>query len=152
MPCSVFSTGGTGVRSDSLGLKCDLPPVAQEARPIREGMISSLAMPVRRLCADTMAVNACSRVARPAGCAEMTCIRRMALKPLASRSENVWALHAFGVQQDRSQKLGLQSVDRFNIAPQSQVVIRTDAGDHTTACWGIPLSGPVRAFCHQRAV
>lgn len=38
-------------------------------------------------------------------------------------------------------KLGLQSVDRFNIAPQSQVVIRTDAGDHTTACWGIPLSG-----------
>ena len=38
-------------------------------------------------------------------------------------------------------KLGLQSVDRFNIAPQSQVVIKTDAGDHATACWGIPLGG-----------
>ena len=38
-------------------------------------------------------------------------------------------------------KLGLQSVDRFNIAPQSQVVIKTDAGDHTAACWGIPLGG-----------
>ena len=38
-------------------------------------------------------------------------------------------------------KLGLQSVDRFNIAPQSQVVIRTDAGDHTVAYWGIPLGG-----------
>ncbi len=36
-------------------------------------------------------------------------------------------------------KLGLQSVDRFNIAPQSQVVIKTDAGDHTAAYWGIPL-------------
>ena len=39
-------------------------------------------------------------------------------------------------------KLGLQSVDRFNIAPQSQVMIKTDAGDHTVACWGIPLGGP----------
>ena len=38
-------------------------------------------------------------------------------------------------------ELGLQSVDRFNIAPQSQVVIKTDAGDHTAACWGIPLGG-----------
>ena len=38
-------------------------------------------------------------------------------------------------------KLGLQSVDRFNIAPQSQVVIRTDAGDHAAARWGIPLGG-----------
>ena len=38
-------------------------------------------------------------------------------------------------------KLGLQSVDRFNIAPQSQVVIKTDAGDHTAAYWGIPLGG-----------
>ncbi len=38
-------------------------------------------------------------------------------------------------------KLGLQSEDRFNIAPQSQVVIRTETGDHMTACWGIPLSG-----------
>ena len=36
-------------------------------------------------------------------------------------------------------KLGLQRVDRFNIAPQSQVVIKTDAGDHTAAYWGIPL-------------
>jgi len=27
-------------------------------------------------------------------------------------------------------KLGLQSVDRFNIAPQSQVVIQTDASDY----------------------
>ena len=38
-------------------------------------------------------------------------------------------------------KLGLQSVDRFNIAPQSQVVIKTDVSDYTAACWGIPLSG-----------
>ena len=38
-------------------------------------------------------------------------------------------------------KLGLQSVDRFNIAPQSQVVIKTDISDHTAACWGIHLSG-----------
>jgi len=38
-------------------------------------------------------------------------------------------------------KLGLQSVDRFNIAPQSQVMIKTDAGGHTVACWGIPLGG-----------
>ena len=38
-------------------------------------------------------------------------------------------------------KLGLQSVDRFNIAPQSQVMIKTDAGDHTVACWAIPLDG-----------
>ena len=38
-------------------------------------------------------------------------------------------------------KLGLQSVDRFNIAPQSQVMIKTDAGDHTVACWAIPLGG-----------
>ena len=38
-------------------------------------------------------------------------------------------------------KLGLQSVDRFNIAPQSQVVIKTHVSDHTAVCWGIPLSG-----------
>ena len=38
-------------------------------------------------------------------------------------------------------KLGLQSADRFNIAPQSQVVIKTDAGDHAWAHWGIPLGG-----------
>lgn len=38
-------------------------------------------------------------------------------------------------------KLGLQSADRFNIAPQSQVVIKTDAGDHASAHWGIPLGG-----------
>ena len=37
--------------------------------------------------------------------------------------------------------LGLQSADRFNIAPQSQVVIKTDAGDHASAHWGIPLGG-----------
>lgn len=35
--------------------------------------------------------------------------------------------------------LGLQSVDRFNIAPQSQVVIQTDGGDHASVHWGIPL-------------
>ena len=38
-------------------------------------------------------------------------------------------------------KLGLQSADRFNIAPQSQVVIKTDASDHASAHWGIPLAG-----------
>ena len=38
-------------------------------------------------------------------------------------------------------KLGLQTSDRFNIAPQSQVVIKTDAGDHASAHWGIPLGG-----------
>lgn len=37
--------------------------------------------------------------------------------------------------------LGLQSVDRFNIAPQSQVMIQTDSGDHALAHWGIPLGG-----------
>ena len=37
-------------------------------------------------------------------------------------------------------KLGLQSVDRFNIAPQSFVVIQTDKGDHALAKWGIPLA------------
>lgn len=37
-------------------------------------------------------------------------------------------------------KLGLQDADRFNIAPQSQVLIRTHDGDHATAHWGIPLA------------
>lgn len=37
--------------------------------------------------------------------------------------------------------LGLQSADRFNISPQSQVVIEKDAGDHALAHWGIPLGG-----------
>lgn len=36
-------------------------------------------------------------------------------------------------------RLGLQTSDRFNIAPQSQVVIKTDANDHASAHWGIPL-------------
>ena len=38
-------------------------------------------------------------------------------------------------------KLGLQSVDRFNIAPQSPVLIRESSGDHVLAHWGIPLKG-----------
>ena len=38
-------------------------------------------------------------------------------------------------------KLGLQTSDRFNIAPQSQVVIKTNAGDYASAHWGIPLGG-----------
>ena len=38
-------------------------------------------------------------------------------------------------------KLGLQSSDRFNIAPQSQVVIKTDVNDCASAHWGIPLGG-----------
>jgi putative SOS response-associated peptidase YedK len=38
-------------------------------------------------------------------------------------------------------KLGLQSVDRFNIAPQARVVIQTDSGDYASAHWGIPLGG-----------
>ena len=38
-------------------------------------------------------------------------------------------------------KLGLQTSDRFNIAPQSQVVIKTNASDHASAHWGIPLGG-----------
>ena len=38
-------------------------------------------------------------------------------------------------------KLGLQSADRFNIAPQSQVVIQTATGHHESAHWGIPLGG-----------
>ena len=39
------------------------------------------------------------------------------------------------------EKLGLQTSDRFNIAPQSQVVIKTDASNHASAHWGIPLAG-----------
>ena len=39
------------------------------------------------------------------------------------------------------EKLGLQTSDRFNIAPQSQVVIKTGASDHASAHWGIPLGG-----------
>jgi putative SOS response-associated peptidase YedK len=38
-------------------------------------------------------------------------------------------------------KLGLQNADRFNIAPQSQVVIKTEASDYASAHWGIPLGG-----------
>ena len=38
-------------------------------------------------------------------------------------------------------KLGLQTSDRFNIAPQSQVVIKTDASHYASAHWGIPLGG-----------
>ncbi len=38
-------------------------------------------------------------------------------------------------------KLGLQNADHFNIAPRSQVLIRTDASDHASAHWGIPLGG-----------
>ena len=38
-------------------------------------------------------------------------------------------------------KLGLQNADRFNIALQSQVVIKTDASAHASAHWGIPLDG-----------
>ena len=38
-------------------------------------------------------------------------------------------------------ELGLQSADRFNIAPQSQVLIQTDSGDHASVHWGIPLGG-----------
>lgn len=38
-------------------------------------------------------------------------------------------------------RLGLQSADRFNIAPQSQVVIKTYASDYASAHWGIPLGG-----------
>ena len=38
-------------------------------------------------------------------------------------------------------KLGLQTSDRFNIAPQSQVLIKTDASDHASTHWGIPLGG-----------
>jgi len=39
------------------------------------------------------------------------------------------------------EKLALQTSDRFNIAPQSQVVIKTDASEHASAHWGIPLGG-----------
>ena len=38
-------------------------------------------------------------------------------------------------------KLGLQTADRFNIAPQSQVVIKTDASEHASVHWGISLEG-----------
>lgn len=38
-------------------------------------------------------------------------------------------------------ELGLQSADRFNIAPQSQVLIQMDSGDHASVHWGIPMSG-----------
>jgi putative SOS response-associated peptidase YedK len=38
-------------------------------------------------------------------------------------------------------ELGLQSADRFNIAPQSQVLIQTDSGDHESVHWGIPMGG-----------
>ena len=41
-------------------------------------------------------------------------------------------------------KLGLQSVDRFNIAPQSQVVLRVKSGEHELTHWGIPLAGSSR--------
>ena len=36
-------------------------------------------------------------------------------------------------------ELGLQSADRFNIAPQSQVLIQTDSGAHASVHWGIPM-------------
>ena len=39
------------------------------------------------------------------------------------------------------EKLGLQTSDRFNIAPQSQVVIKTGPSDYASARWGIPLAG-----------
>jgi len=39
------------------------------------------------------------------------------------------------------EKLALQTSDRFNIAPQSQVVIKTDASENASAHWGIPLGG-----------
>ena len=38
-------------------------------------------------------------------------------------------------------ELGLQSADRFNIAPQSQVLIQTDSGAHASVHWGIPMGG-----------
>ena len=38
-------------------------------------------------------------------------------------------------------ELGLQSADRFNIAPQSQVLIQKDSGDHASVHWGIPMGG-----------
>ena len=38
-------------------------------------------------------------------------------------------------------ELGLQNADRFNIAPQSQVLIQTDSGDHASVHWGIPMGG-----------
>ena len=38
-------------------------------------------------------------------------------------------------------KLGLQTSDRFNIAPQSQVVVKTEASHYVSAHWGIPLGG-----------
>ena len=44
------------------------------------------------------------------------------------------------------EKLGLQTSDRFNIAPQSQVVIKTGASDYALAHWGIPLAGSVSRF------
>ena len=38
-------------------------------------------------------------------------------------------------------KLGLQTSDRFYIAPQSQVVVKTEASHYVSAHWGIPLGG-----------
>ena len=38
-------------------------------------------------------------------------------------------------------RLGLQNADRFNIAPQSQVLITTNPDDHASVHWGIPLVG-----------
>ena len=38
-------------------------------------------------------------------------------------------------------ELGLQSADRFNIAPQSQVLIQTDSGAHASVHWGMPMGG-----------
>ena len=45
-------------------------------------------------------------------------------------------------------KLGLQNADRFNIAPQSQVVIKTGASNHASAHWGIPLGAAVLSLTH----
>ena len=50
-------------------------------------------------------------------------------------------------------KLGLQSSDRFNIAPQSPVLIRTRNSGHATAHWGIALagSGPRKVVTNARS-
>ena len=65
-------------------------------------------------------------------------------KPQDWATKHVRAIPTFNIYKPDVAKLGLQSVDRFNIAPQSQVVLRVKSGEHELTHWGIPLAGSSR--------
>ena len=87
--------------------------------------------------------------------ADARILNAMALKGCRAHCLSMCGRYTLSVSNKpaMSGDLGLQSVDRFNIAPQSQVMIQTDSGDHALAHWGIPLGGSWRKpFCHQCSV